>query len=433
MEICKKNRGFTTPELAIVIIIFGMMMMGVMTAFKFYSLQQTDARTKEAFEVSQASLQAFVSNKRWYPCPASPTAARGSPEYGREQRDPATGKCTDTNDVRKRQVPRDQNRKGGNDWVYAGSVPFNTILDPNNDGNQDDRVSTGIPLTDASTYDGYGRRLTYAVTETLTEPLEYNDAYGTILVVDENRNALVTQREDLNNNQILDPGEDLNGNDTLDAGMYAHFVLISHGKNGRGATMPNGTTPDGCPNTLPIAIAPMVASDVNEIENCNDNLGLFLSGLLNEHESSYNDDILKFQITQTSGLWTYAGSDKRIVNTNGGNVGIGTRKPNEKLDINGRLHADFLNSDEYCDINDKTLCLQAAALGGDLPSMKCDPGEVITGIEDNMVHCAPAFDGSFTGGGCPAGCHGTGFERNSSGDTTLICRNSNNGRCALLP
>lgn len=429
MQSCKKNRGFTTLELALVIIIFGMMTTIVMTAFKFYMLQQREAQTEQAFQVSGTALQAFVSNKRRYPCPASPTAPRGSLEYGREQID-ADGKCTDTNGVQKAFSPRDQDRRDGPDEVFVGAVPFKTILDPDNNGNQDDKVTTGIPLTDASTYDGYGRRLTYAVTETLTDGARYNDAFGTILVVDEYDNPLVTVREDLDNDNTLDPGEDVNGNNRLDPGLYAHFVLISYGENGRGATTASGEAVENCPASVPTALPGVPQNNVHEIENCNPTWSKFLSGLHYDSDPSFNDDTVKFQITQTSGLWTYApGSASKIMNTNGGNVGFGTDVPDERLDINGRLRADYLNSDKYCDINEDERCMEAAALGGDLPSMKCDPGEVITGIEDNQVHCTPAFDGSFVAGQCAAGCHGTGFERTSAGNTRLICRDINNNRC----
>ncbi|MBK9562789.1 MAG: type II secretion system protein [Micavibrio sp.] len=430
IEPCKKNRGFTTIELAIVIVIFGMMMMGVMTAFQFYTMEQREERTQTAFKVSQASVQAFLGNKRHYPCPASPTAEQGSDEYGREQRDAATGKCLQISDEFST-TTRDQDNRGDLDVVLVGSVPFKTMLDPDDDGSQEDKVTTGIPLTDASTYDGYGRRLTYAVTEALTDPARYNDASGTILVVDEHNQPLVEVNEDLNDNQTLDPGEDVNNNNKLDPGLYAHFALISYGENGRGASMPNGTKVEDCPSSVPSAIPSVPQTGVHEIENCNPTWGKYLSGLHYASDPSYNDDTVKFLISQTSGLWTYVpGTNNKIMNTNGGNVGFGTEAPSEKLDINGRLHADFLNADKYCDINEKNLCMNAAALGGDLPTMKCAPGEVITGIEDNRVHCTPAFDGSFTAGACPAGCHGTGFQRTAAGHTSLICRRDfTNGRC----
>ncbi len=432
MKTCKKNRGFTTIELSIVIIVFGMMMMGVMTAFQFYTMEQREERTQTAFKVSQASVQAFLGNERRYPCPASPTAARGSPQYGREQRNPITGRCIQIVGE-SFTTSRDQDKRGDLDVVLVGSIPFKTMLDPNNDGSQEDKVTTGIPLTDASTYDGYGRRLTYAVTETLTDPVRYNDAAGTILVVDEHDQPLVEVKEDLNNNNILDPGEDVNNNNKLDPGLYAHLVIVSHGENGRGAYMPNGEVVEHCPDStsIPVAVPPMTQTDLTEIENCNPTFGKYMSGLHYNTDFSRNDDDVKYLITQTSGLWAYVpGSNSKIMNTNGGNVGFGTEAPGEKLDINGRLHADFLNADEYCDINENERCLDAAALGGDLPTMKCNPGEVITGIEDNRVHCTPAFDGSFTAGACPAGCHGTGFQRTAAGHTSLICRRDfTNGRC----
>lgn len=44
----------------------------------------------------------------------------------------------------------------------------------------------------------------------------------------------------------------------------------------------------------------------------------------------------------------------------------------------------------FCDLaNDN--CLNPAALGGDIPDMRCPPGEVATAISQNQLLCTPLF------------------------------------------
>ncbi|MGB4106495.1 MAG: type II secretion system protein [Alphaproteobacteria bacterium] len=432
MKSYKENRGFTTVELAMVLIIFSMVTLTVMTGLRFYTLQQQEIQTKEAFEVSQASLHFFVATNRRYPCPASPTAARGTAAYGQEQKD-AADNCTNTNGVRRIATTLDQNDDDVPDTILVGSVPFDSILDPDGNPATDDGLDVDdIPLRDGLTYDGYGHRLTYAVTENLTRPANYNDAWGAILVVDEFTTPLVTVTEDTNGNDALDPGEDNNGNNALDLGRYAHIALVSHGEDGTGARAANGSLVEACPMGVVIPGIPVTDTTVSETENCDwenaaaDNR--FLSGLRYDDGDLENDDTIKFQTPEVSGLWNYVpGSNQRIMNTNGGRVGFGTEDPGAMLDVAGKLRADFVESDNYCDSGGDN-CLIPQALGGDLPQMKCAPGKVVVSIEENKVHCEEAFTGNFMPRNCPIGCSASGFKRDGN-TVTIICRDTSWNIC----
>lgn len=411
----QKNKGFSTLELSIVLIIFGMVMGAVLTTLSFYNKQKSVTDTAEAFDVSTSAVVTFQGNNGRYPCPAAPQAARGTANYGREQVNGA-GNCITGNGVVVASTPGlDQDGNGIDDRVFIGALPFATMLDPDNNPLTDDGVQE-VPLTDKSSYDGYNQKLTYAVSENLTRITTYNDSYGAINVVDENSNTLVREREDDNNNGVLDAGEDDNNNGILDAAQFAHFVIVSHGENGRGSYTSNGTQVDFCPPTLPVAIAPQVATSVNEIENC-DGDSRFLSGLKQDRDHSLNDDTTKFAINQTSGLWTFVqGATDRIRNTNPGNVGMGTNFPRERLEVNGDLRSQGTQAISYCDTAGAN-CLPPAVLGGTVGAMQCPPGQIIVSIEQNRVNCAAFTAPART---CPAGCFASGI----SNITGTICRNS---------
>jgi type II secretory pathway pseudopilin PulG len=420
MTCIKGQRGFTTFELALVIIVFGLVFTTVMQGYKLYVLQQNKEKTTEAFDVSEAAILTFKANFGRYPCPAGPSIARNAANYGREQR--AGLNCTATNGVKvATAVGVDMNNDGVDDKIFIGSVPFDSMLDPDNNPATNDGIQD-IPLYDGLTYDGYGRRLVYAVTDNLTRITDYNDFYGAIEVVDENNNPITTRKEDANGNGVLDAGEDSNGNGVLDAASYAHMILVSAGENGRGAYTPDGAQTEACPAALPIAVAPEIATPENETENC-DNDTIFLSGLRSDKNHSFNDDTARFMMNETSGLWTYtAGSNDKVRNTNAGRVGFGTNNPTERLEVAGDLRAVGSQSTQYCDPADPTRCMDPQAIGGNLASMQCPTGQLVVSVELNKVNCANGLT-SPTPRTCPAGCYATGFQKTGA-TTTVICRSS---------
>lgn len=429
----KGNRGFTTLELAMVLIVFAMVVLTVMTAFKYYNTSQSKAVTDEAFDTSESGLLAFKASFNRYPCPAGPNVPRGAANYGREEIDGA-GNCTETNGVEEAPAAGiDMDGNAVDDSVWIGSVPFNTMLDPDNNPATNDGIQN-IPLRDGSTYDGFGHRLTYAVTDNLTRVATYNDFFGAIEIVDENDNPLTTEKEDIDNDGVIDVGEDTNNNGVLDQAQYAHIVLVSHGDNGRGAYTASGVQTEGCPAGLPVALFPSVATAISEVENCDgDTDNKFLSGLRRETDHSYNDDTIRYLTNETSGLWAYVpGSNTQIMNMNAGNVGFDEPNPQDRLHIAGNLRSQLTRSAEYCDITG-TNCMPPEVLGGDLAQMECPPGEVITAIEQNAVfdpgnaidHCVPAFTGPIIARNCPANCYASGFRRDGGGNTTLVCRQQN--------
>ncbi|MCC7304783.1 MAG: hypothetical protein IT558_00830 [Alphaproteobacteria bacterium] len=447
--------GFTIIELSIVIIIFGMMVIAVMTAYSLYTKQQATQETNDRMMAIEVALTEYQSLFGGYPCPANPALAPGDPQYGRDQRPPAPGGEPDMTlacvNVGATVAGVDADRNGAGDTVYIGAVPIATLLDPDRDPQTDDGVLDlleDVDLGDNFAIDGWGRKIKYAVTGSQTLAPLYNNLLGAIEVRDEN-GLSVLNTEDLDGDGVLDPGEnrnnnteDVNGNGVLDAGedvnangiidplmdpgIYAHFILLSHGENGRGARMRNGNVVDPCPVGvgLPAAVAPEVANPVNEVENCNDLNGIFLSGLRTERDHSYNDDRILYFVNQDSDLWQIL-SDTQIHNTNGSNVGIGTNSPDTTLDVNGDIQINNVRAIEYCDVNDNN-CMGPEVIGGNDPNMQCPPGEVVESIEQNRVNCTDAFNiNAPAGTQCPPGQYLQGI----SNITGIICCDPGAGGC----
>ncbi len=391
-----KSRGFTTIELAIVIIVFGLVTTTVMLAFGLYNKQKIASDTKQALEISRQAMDEFRSMYGAYPCPADPTLTPGHADYGRESRAPGcifpdmTCAC--------QEIPGKVRRVDGEDTavdtntnadpVFVGAVPFATLVDPDRNPGGGFRGVMFTPITDSTSSDGWSHKLTYEVSGNLAESDQYNARYGAIDIVDEFGNSLT------------------------DTGKFAHLALISHGENGRGSYTREGIAVENCPATLPAPDPSDVATPVSEIENCN-TTATVLDGLRNEKNHSYNDDVVTFLFSESADLWGYGTDITQIHNLNPGYVGIGTNDPRERLEVKGDITAFETQARTFCDVTgNEADCMPPETIGGDglnNASMQCPPGEVVTKIENNAVDCDPPFSTLITNVTCQTAPDGTQF------------------------
>jgi prepilin-type N-terminal cleavage/methylation domain-containing protein len=118
------QRGFTLLEMAVVVVIAGMLLAGLLRSVAGLQARQHEARTGQQLEEIREALSTFAALNRRLPCPANPATAATAAGAGIERVPNAAG-CT-----------------GGNNGV----LPWATL---------------GLPQTD-----DWGRRFTYRVTAT---------------------------------------------------------------------------------------------------------------------------------------------------------------------------------------------------------------------------------------------------------------------------
>ena len=236
------ERGFTLIEMAIVMVIAGLIMAGIMEALAFRLQQQHAAETKDRIERIQTALLEYASQNGRLPCPASRTAAIGTPEFGM-QTDCTTAPAAGT--VEEDSLAPPDPITGSTPKVRIGAVPVKDL-----------RLSKGHMA------DGWGRRITYAVaTDLASTASSYASHDGVISVTDQDGNS-----------QII-PAD------------TAAFVVLSHGPDGRGGyDYLNGSlSPDVCGNP---------ATDGIDAENCNDD-SLFLDEIYSTAGGAgYYDDYI---------------------------------------------------------------------------------------------------------------------------------------------
>ena len=385
----RANGGFTLTEMAMVLIISGTVMAMVLSALSMYNLRLAQEHTRTALRQATAAMMEYaLENGGVYPCPADPTLAPDDPQYGVSVGTP--GDCAGLTSVE----GRDANLLNGtaDDTVVIGSLPIMTMIPFLDD----------VEFSDSETIDGWGNKLTYAVTERLTSPITFNDRMGVIDIVDEYDQS------------IIEPPQ------------TAHLVVVSHGKDGYGAyPRGGGNRRDTCgvAVTLPTPPPGVVAPNTTQRENCDDNDVKFLSGLRNETDDYYNDDTLSFMINQTFGLWEYT-DIATATNTNPGSVGVGIEDPEEKLHVDGDIRARAVLAQKVCNgqnsdfpaVANPPNCLEIVDMIDG--SLQCPAGEVLVAFNRNTPVCEPVVTGNAMN--CGPGLVAVGIRRGAGG-SSLIC------------
>ena len=156
------QRGYSLIEIAIVLAMVGALSA---TAISIYGNHVVHEKTQETKEVSTnvaATVGSFRSVYGRYPCPSPIDAVAGDLDYGLENSDckaatyGTAGSCVNG-------ICTAQSANASSDLIVIGTLPFKSM-----------------GLRESDIYDGYGDKITYAVTAPLTAAATFNMANGGI-------------------------------------------------------------------------------------------------------------------------------------------------------------------------------------------------------------------------------------------------------------
>lgn len=197
----------TLLEVAIGMIVLGLLVTALIPFYKVYKTDKINTTTSgnQTRIINALTKHAIVFGR--YPKPAERDLVYGDAAFGKETTASvaALSNCTiDDPDVCKDDGIRDTaaDVDALNDLILRGDVPFVTL-----------------GLNELDMYDGYGNRFTYVVSAYQTDVVTYDDDYGTINMIE------------------ADGSTETNA---------AHYLIISHGRNGVGAYTSGGQLRAAC-------------------------------------------------------------------------------------------------------------------------------------------------------------------------------------------
>jgi prepilin-type N-terminal cleavage/methylation domain-containing protein len=240
----KHEHGFTLIELAVVLLIVGLISGGLLSAWATQIVQQRINTTKANAETIKTALVNFVSRNNRLPCPAIDGLLPSAAAYGQEATTPGT--CTGSAGIGV--APNDAAR---------GIVPW---------------IAVGLSGESAS--DAYNNRFTYQITKAATG-LNATTLASLQGILTLHGDAPITLGIAPTGNQINGCNATA-GNNSCNG--FAVVVILSHGKNGVGAIGEDGT----------LLAAPTSAQEIQNAGNNN----AFVRSDYSTVDANYFDDIL---------------------------------------------------------------------------------------------------------------------------------------------
>mgnify|MGYP000953604096 CR=1 FL=1 len=382
-EPVSSQSGFSLVEMAVVIIILGLIVAAFGPAYNLYLQNQVVQETEESIESVRTALGDFKKNFGRYPLPASLTLERGEQGYGYESNwndiasdpdgSPFDGDPSDFGANPELDDPSVTPAIASGSCVGGVCVkPGNRfIFDMDSDGTPDLglRVRIGavpfraLNLEESQSYDAYGSRLTYAVVERLARSVTHDPTLGVIGF------------------------EDASGESFINPANSGHFIVISHGPNRAGAFSRSGEQVD-------CGVA--TADTVNTVCDMTGN-ALFMLEKLNSSEGANQfDDLAQIFTPAMQPSWKVSESDRTdIYADNWGGTGILKENPQERLDIDGNvaLEGDMM-SNEFCDKDNDANCFETSLIAGEDQEgvNKCPNGQFMIGIKNGQIVCQASVD-----------------------------------------
>ena len=348
MRFTNSESGMTLIEVAMGMIILGLLAAALLPFYRLYKFDKIHMTTLNNIgDVSRALTQYALVNDG-YPLPADRDLTYGDANYGYSAVGPFSTCTLDDDEACRLTGTSDKAGPAGNDPVLKGDIPFATL---------------GLPYTSA--IDGFGNRLTYAVSEYLTigSPVTFDDENGVIRIQDETGNFT----SDTLRREVSDD---------------AHFVIISHGRNGMGAFTRTGVLRSACDTADTSLGRDRENCDLDAIFTNNfivytrkDGVADFTRTESAVAGAAYYDDYVKFSENLIQGTWLrssdsiiggpiFAPNSSRAIKVGaqtGGNVpyyGASTSAyPHARFNVvgaNNDLVATQVNVNRLCDLGTST-------------------------------------------------------------------------------
>ena len=392
----KGSSGFTLIETAIAMMVVGVIIAGFAVPFSLYLKNKEAKETTTNLTVASSALTGFLGIQGRYPCPARTDLPRTDVDYGRETNcadaSVAPGTCANG-------ICIEQNTRTITDPITGAPV------------NITQRVRVGnlpfrqMNISEDDTFDGYGMRYKYAVTEELAVATTFNPGRGGIEILDENDNSILTPP------------------------MSGHFIIISSGPDRKGGlTRDNAQIAcdagerqtENCNVTANAVYRKGTSSDTPGANKFDDQVSYFSSDEIPLWRISTDPDATRFDIEQipaSGGVQFMNGADPSptaTLPTDTLNIANGIKASGDAGN-NGQVRVDQLCSNPTGGTPPPPTCFQTAIVAGDSNVLECPVGFVAREVDGGALGCVPINNLSFQCSGA------TPYVTGVNADGTLIC------------
>ncbi|HEY8189039.1 MAG TPA: type II secretion system protein, partial [Micavibrio sp.] len=319
--------GYNLIEICIAMLIVGVLLASGAAAYSNYKKNQVSSITTANVASMAEAINSYRTLYGAYPCPAPLDQPRQGPNYGKPDcaTTPAPGNCS--NGIC---IQSSVDAAKGN--IRIGALPFRVLN-----------------IDDEDTYDAYGSRLYYAVTDNLTNRSTYSETGGGIDIVDDAGASIVTPP------------------------ASARYLIFSTGLDQAGGYSREGVLIRAC------------NAANQDGENCDltQTNAVFRSAMLTTAGTAqYFDDIIQPYIKSDPPLWkTTDANPNDIEDLSKDNIGIKASDPANDLEVEGNIKANAdITTGESGNVMAAKLCPVGA---GNCFEPRNIGGDAVTGVPGN--------------------------------------------------
>ncbi len=374
-------RGFTLLEVMISMIVIGLLVAPFLQIYSNYLQREKMRITDEHVRQASAYIQSYRTANGAYPCPAQMTAPSSNANYGVAVDCSAGGATYDP----------PLNLTAGNclngicmEQAIASRVAGAPLV-----GTEINVIVGALPYRDLQmeeegSLDGYGSRLLYAVTYSMTNRTTLDDVKGAISILD-----------NVGNPRVIPDGS-------------VDYLILSTGKTRQGGYTREGLFSSSC------------VGGTLDSQNCNPGFeggvattnSIYVDSLRNEVAGlNFYDDVIEYGAQERISPWKRTDANPEdieslIIN----NTGVGVPNPSQKLTISALNAGDppalrvsgasgnngKILTDQVCDLSGN--CFRPENIAGNNASnpgdevttgdgMKCPAGEYMVGIQNGVAIC----------------------------------------------
>lgn len=280
---CTPQSGYTLIQMSISLLVLGIIVGSFIQVYSLYKQTQSSITTRENIDTIISKIQSYKQGYGFYPCPAPINVARDNAGYG-VPTDYATyanattypvGTCTNGICIER----STRTISGVTPRVRVGAIPFRQLQ-----------------MDEETTFDGYGSRIWYAVTEDMCNITTFDETRGGINIVNERDEP-----------QINPAGS-------------ASFIVFSAGPNKIGAYSKYGQLSSACNNTLDSGNC----RDVSNPAQTDLEATYVSSYTANTNSAAVYDDIVQFFASGVDQVWRRDETTGENIVLNSSNVVVGS-------------------------------------------------------------------------------------------------------------